>query len=349
VVRRTNGEPIVFDPSLNPCRPLNWKKWLSLMVDDVEVFNTPGSDFAISLGSPNAYYPTSLKNGEPSHQAESLSQQQVQYLNYEWARQVELGRDPNVVLGATPPWSGYKCVMAQPEYSAINTVNAGAAKSLTVTCPFATLAVGAGHSVPSGVKVTKNIKNGNGWQVDVRNTTGSSKTFSMTTLCLTGAPSNAQVSSIQGNVVNINPNTNATSTASCNNGTLIGGGYTTSDGSSIMRVYSNNRTSSTSSTWTVSAQNTTGASKSLTAFAYCLPGTSFTFSQNSATMETGVAFVIGSPKKTIGGGFSFVRTNNYSPSSLYQFGPEIYIVNLDGVPSSGDTTARGYAQCLATP
>jgi hypothetical protein len=350
VVRRTNGEPIVFDAALNPCRPINWKEWLAFMADDVNVFNTAGSGFAISLASPNAYFPGSLKNGEPSHEADSLVHQQTQYLNDEWTRQVQLGRDPNVVFGPNPVWGGYACVQVDTKYHDLVNVNAGATRSMTVSCPFATLAVGGGHNVPGGFKVTKNIRNGNGWQVDVRNATGSSASVNMTVNCLTGAPSNAQISSIQGNVVNVNANSFASSTASCNSGTLIAGGYTTTDASSVMRIYANKRNSSTSSTWTASAQNTTGSSKSITAFAYCLPGTNFTFSQNSQQVDSdGLALVLTSPKKVTGGGYSFLRTSNYTPTWLAQFGVDLYIVDLDGVPSGGDANAFGYAQCLTHP
>ena len=77
VVKRTNGEPIVFDSALSPCRPLNWKKWLALMADDVNLFDTANSGFAVSLADPNGYFPSNLKNGEPSHSAESLTDQQT--------------------------------------------------------------------------------------------------------------------------------------------------------------------------------------------------------------------------------------------------------------------------------
>jgi hypothetical protein len=350
VVKRTNGEPIVFDSALSPCRPLNWKKWLALMADDVNLFDTANSGFAVSLADPNGYFPSNLKNGEPSHSAESLTDQQTRFLNYEWSRQVELGRDPNVVLGATPPWSGYACVSPELEYANTITVPAGTTRTLTATCPFATLSVGGSQFNASAFKVTKSVKNGNGWQLDVRNTTGSSNTFGGTAICLTGAPTNAQVSSIQGNVVNVTPGSFGSSTASCSSGTLIGGGYQTTDGTSVMRVYENRRTTSSGSTWQASAQNTTGSTKSITAFAYCLPGTNFTFAQTSLPVnEWGIAFVMAHPKKVLGGGFYFPRTANYTPTDLYQYGPMIYVVNLAGVPSTGDPNARGYAETLVHP
>jgi hypothetical protein len=350
VVKNSAGQPIVFDAALSPCRPLPWKKWLALMASDVNLFDTAGSNFTVSLGDSNAYYPSSLVTGEPSHSAESLTQQQQEFLNYEWTRQVSLGRDPNVVFGNSPPWSGYACVLPETE-SASATVAAGTTKTITATCPFATLAVGGSQGIPSGFTVSKSVKSGNGWEIAVRNNTGSSDTAQVTATCLTGAPTNAQVSSVQGNVVNINAGSYATSTAACPSGTLIGGGYNTTQGSSsIMRVYVNDRSTSTGSTWQASAYNTTATQKSITAFAYCLAGTNFSFSQNSTTVDgSGIAFVASHPKYVVGGGFSFPRTANYTPTDLYQFGTMTYIVNMDGVPSSGDANARGYAECLTHP
>jgi hypothetical protein len=350
VVKNSAGQPIVFDAALSPCRPLPWKKWLALMADNVNLFDTAGSGFTVSLADSNGYFPGNLVTGEPSHSAESLTHQTQTYLNLEWARQVELGRDPSVVLGNTPPWSGYACVQPTTE-DASATVAAGTTATITATCPFATLAVGGGQGIPSGFTVSKSVKSGNGWQIAVRNNTSSSDSAQVQAICLAGAPTNAQVSSVQGNVVNINPGSFATSTAACSTGTLIGGGYSTTQGSSsIMRVYVNDRSTSTGSTWQASAQNTTATQKSITAFAYCLAGTNFTFSQNSTTMNgSGIAFVASHPKYVVGGGFSFPRTSNYTPTDLYQFGTMTYIVNMDGVPSAGDANASGYAECLTHP
>ena len=84
------------------------------------------------------------------------------------------------------------------------TVPAGSARTLR-DVPLCNLVGGGSQFNPSGFKVTKTVKNGNGWRLDVRNTTGSSNTIGGTAICLTGAPTNAQVSSIQGNVVNVTP------------------------------------------------------------------------------------------------------------------------------------------------
>jgi hypothetical protein len=163
--------------------------------------------------------------------------------------------------------------------------------------------------------------------------------------------SGTQVSSIQGNVVSVNPNAYATSTASCGSGMLVGGGYTTTQGStSVMRIYTNGRSSNTGSTWQASAFSTTGSAKWITAFAYCLMNTSFTFSQTAGSMDqAGVGFASCSPNTVMGGGFSFPPTSDYKVNHMYGFGSMTYIVNMQSVPSTGDPNAKAYAECLAYP
>jgi hypothetical protein len=56
-----------------------------------------------------------LSSGEPSHSEESLDTLQGSFLYSEWLRQTELERDPNLVLGATPPWSGDSCLSTEVE------------------------------------------------------------------------------------------------------------------------------------------------------------------------------------------------------------------------------------------
>jgi hypothetical protein len=117
-----------------------------------------------------------------------------------------------------------------------------------------------------------------------------------------------------------------------------------------MRIYNNGRSSSTGSTWQVSALNTTGSAKSLTAFAYCLPNTGLTFSQASVGMAAGgLGFVLCSPKKVLGGGFSFPRTSNYQVNGMQAIDSSTYLVTMTSLPSGGDPNAKAHAECLAHP
>ena len=115
VVKNGAGEPIVFDPALSPCKPLPYQKWLALMVDDMASYDDVAQGNGVALGDSWSYYPNSLPSGEPSHSAESLDTLQGYFLYAEWSRQTELGRDPNLVLGAKPPWSGNSCLSTEVE------------------------------------------------------------------------------------------------------------------------------------------------------------------------------------------------------------------------------------------
>jgi hypothetical protein len=358
VVKNSAGEPIVFDAALNPCRPLPWKEWLALIVDDLSQLNNPAAGWGVALGDANAYNPDSRVTGEPSHVAESLEYFRgapgipINTLRLEEELQRNIGRDPNVVLGSNPPWSGYTCVSSD-ERTAWATVAPNATQTLTVTCPIGTLATGGGISAPQGFLVTRNSKSsGNGWTITARNNTGSSKELDVRAVCITGAPFTASVTTVTGSTTSVAPNATATSSASCSSGTLVGGGYLTTGTTSIMRVYNNRRSTSTSSTWQASAQNTTTASKTITSYAYCLANTRFTFSQVTGSGIYNGGFstpTCSSSRKVMGGGYAFPRTSPYQVDYSGTFGPQTYLVSMLGTPASADPNAVGYAECLAHP
>jgi hypothetical protein len=356
VVKNSAGEPIVFDAALSPCRPLPWKEWLALMVNDLSELDNLAEGWGVALGDANAYNPESRMTGEPSHTAESLlwfrENPIINPLVLEWDNLEGLGRNPSVLLGSSPPWSGYACVDANETPAAFATVAPGATRTLTATCPFGTLATGGGISAPRGFLVTRNSKSsGNGWTITARNNTSANAELDVRAVCLTGAPATAAVTTVTGSTTNVSANNTGTSSASCGSGTLIGGGYLTTGTTSIMRVYSNKRSTSTSSTWQVSAQNTTTSSKSVTAYAYCLPNTRFTFNQVTGTgiYDGGFSIPTCSPKNVMGGGYAFPRTSNYHVDFTANFGPERYLVSMDGTPASPDPNALGYAECLTHP
>lgn len=105
VVKNGAGEPIVLDPAVSPCEPLPYKKWLALMVDDIASYDDVEHGYGVALGDSWSYVPSSLPSGEEPHSAQSLDALQGNFLYLEWSRQTDLGRDPNLVLGAKPPWS----------------------------------------------------------------------------------------------------------------------------------------------------------------------------------------------------------------------------------------------------
>lgn len=115
VVKNSVGEPIVFDPAVSPCKPLPYRQWLALMTDDMASYDDVADGNGVALGDSWSYDPYSLPSGESPHSAESLDTLQGIYLSAEWSRQTELGRDPNLVLGTKPPWSGDRCLSAEVE------------------------------------------------------------------------------------------------------------------------------------------------------------------------------------------------------------------------------------------
>lgn len=357
VVKNPAGEPIVFDAAMSPCRPLPWKEWLELMVSDISRFDNLAAGWGVALGDANAYNIFSLVTGEPSHADESrrwFEEGQINPLVVEWDNQWGLGRDPNVVLGASPPWSGYACVNTSETLRVSATVLPGATRTLTANCPIGTLATGGGISAPRGFLVTRNSRStsSNGWTITARNNTSADAELDLRAVCLAGAPSTASISTVTGSTTNVAAGFNGTSSASCASGTLVGGGYMTTGTTSIMRVYGNKRSTSTSSTWQVSAQNTTASSRGITAYAYCLANTRFTFSQvtGGGIYDNGFSMPMCSgSSKAMGGGYAFPRTSNYHVDFTGLFGPQIYLVSMDGTPSSADPNAVGYAECLAHP
>jgi hypothetical protein len=177
------------------------------------------------------------------------------------------------------------------------------------------------------------------------------KALTASAVCLTGAPSNASVSTVTGPAVSIANNAYNSSTASCSSGVLVGGGYSTTvagSPSSIMKIHSDGRTNSTSNAWQVSAINRTGGSRSVTSYAYCLNNTSFSASQTSGMLSPeGISMAsCPNPRFTMGGGFFFPRTSPYYVATMSNDGA-VYAVDMLPPPSSSDATSGAYAQCLA--
>ena len=355
VVKNPAGQAIVLDAAVSPCRPLFWREWLALMANDLSFFDDVAGGNGVTVADPNAYIPFSLVTGEPSHAQESLDDQVGIYLFEEWNRAQELGRDPNAVLFATPPWSGYGCWGSKLVTATAN-VGPGANTTVTATCPIGTLAVGGGFGAgTNSFAISKSAMSGRSWQVTGRNNGSTTKPLWSEAACLIGAPSGASISSIQGNVVNVAANSNGTSTATCGSGKLTSGGFTTTLGTNpatVMRIYNNNRTTSTGNTWQASAQNTTAASKSVTSFAYCLQGTNYNVTQISANLTSNGSAIVAcnsSTQVSAGGGITFPRLTNYTVTAASFLGPTAYYAQMSPAPAAGDANAKAFAECLSHP
>ena len=352
VVKNTAGEPIVLDPALSPCRPLPWKEWLAMMVDDMSQYDDLPNWSGVTLADSWAYDDFSNVAGNPDDSVRSTPELEHWLLWQERERQIALGRDPYSVLGTSPPWAGYNCVKVESQFTTA-TIAPGATTTLNAACPFATKVVGSGWFLGSSQQnVSKSAKNGNGWQVVSRNTGSVAAGLEVQANCLTGAPSNTSVTTVTGSAVNIAANTFATASATCPSGTLIGGGFSTTAGTTLMRIYANRRSPTNANVWQVSAQNTTTTTKSLTPYSYCLGGTNFTFTQTSASLPSGSSRAVascGGTQTLMGGGFAFPRTSAYRIPYASLFSGIAYIAEFSPSPPSGDANAIAYGECLAHP
>lgn len=349
VRRKSNGEPVVLDPTVDRCRPLPWKDWLLRLSPQLSDYDQLG--WGIVLADSTAYGSMSNIRGNSPPGDDALNSDREGYLNDEWARQAALGRDPTVVLGSTPPWSGYACVNTE-ERRASATLSAGATKTITATCPFGTLATGGTFAVPPGFLIMSNAKSGNGWALTVRNTSSASSQVDVRAVCLIGAPSNATVETKAGSIVKVSNKNSGSSSATCASGTkLVGGGYETSGSTATMRVYSNKRVDNTSSSWRVSAQNTTGSDRTIQAFAYCLKNTNLTTDQVVSGGASSGAFTFAScsPEKVLGHGYAFPPTSPYQTTYTSFWGSEGLISKISGTPASPDPNAVSYAECVGHP
>jgi hypothetical protein len=94
---KVGDDYFVLDPSIEPKRPLTVREWLSTMVADPDTAS-------VAICSPYTYniYDDCAQTTD---QLETAYQDQLHFLELEWERQIELGRDPEKVLGHEPPWA----------------------------------------------------------------------------------------------------------------------------------------------------------------------------------------------------------------------------------------------------
>jgi hypothetical protein len=235
--------------------------------------------------------------------------------------------------------------------STYQSVAPGVNATLNVSCPSGVVVGGGFILSDPNFAVSKSVRNGNGWQVVARNKGTSTQTVWVTVNCLAGLPAGAYVTSIQGNVVNVNPGAYASSTASCPAGKLVSGGFaTTLSGSSVMRLYDDSRTTTNGNTWRVSAQNTTGTTKSVTSFAYCLVGVNSTVTQrvSSGLSSDGFAGISCNLETELltGGGQVFPRLTGYTVYQSHSEKNTAWFVAMSPAPANGDPNAKAYAECI---
>ncbi len=92
------GQIIVFDPAIEPQKPLLLSEWVRRMSGR----NT--SDVEVAVCDNHAIDPDSLCFAGEAHTKASALELQKPYLELEWNRLEELGRNPFSELGENPPW-----------------------------------------------------------------------------------------------------------------------------------------------------------------------------------------------------------------------------------------------------
>ncbi|WP_394839044.1 hypothetical protein LVJ94_19335 [Pendulispora rubella] len=95
----SSGEVLVLDAALDASKPIPWKQWLLMQVSNL-------NNVKVSVCDGKAYGPSNACFGSSTATSSALSAEQGTYLQKEWDRQTSLGRDPNAVLGDSPPWGG---------------------------------------------------------------------------------------------------------------------------------------------------------------------------------------------------------------------------------------------------
>lgn len=233
--------------------------------------------------------------------------------------------------------------------------------TLTATCPTGTLNVGGGFEGDGSFVVYKSVKydsgSTHGWQVQAKNITSGYGTIYGWVNCMSGAPSKAAVTTVTASKATVANKGTGSSTATCSSGVIIGGGFVTDLGSGatpVMVIYLDGRPSAGSSSWRASAYNTTGASKSVTAYAYCLTNYSGASSvQNSAPLQPeGMAEAgCSSPSIAVGGGYSISRTVGNVPIQMLNESSNVYDCDMNYTLNTGDPdpNSLSYAECLTAP
>lgn len=96
---KVNFEYYVIDPSVSPSRIMTVRDWIQRMNRDFD-------NVRLSVCHESSYDPASVCYEEDYVPDEEVLAHQTSYLHKEWYRMVELGRNPEVVLGDHPPWRG---------------------------------------------------------------------------------------------------------------------------------------------------------------------------------------------------------------------------------------------------
>jgi hypothetical protein len=94
---RIGDAPYVLDPAIHPKAPMALMDWLKSMTKDLK-------SITVAICGSGSYAPDSQCNVALKDYDRNAMSDQNFYLDDEWYRVSDLGRDPNRELGDSPPW-----------------------------------------------------------------------------------------------------------------------------------------------------------------------------------------------------------------------------------------------------
>ena len=156
-------------------------------------------------------------------------------------------------------------------------IPANSSDNATATCPAGSVVVSGGFAAQSGVRIWHSVKDGNGWRVFGRNTTGSSRTINVYATCLHNSGGS---SSIEYSQINANANDITQLDVSCPSGSVITGGGWVIGSNTQIEIYNSTRLSNG---WQIYVNNTAGDTPLINVYAVCLSGVSGSVSTASNT------------------------------------------------------------------
>lgn len=99
-IYNVNGQAVVFDPSVDPKRPLPVMEFVQL----INANNMPLESIEYAICSSHTVTPYDDCNAPSVQPPEKLINEMGYFLDLEWSRLEQLNRDPYQELGEAPPW-----------------------------------------------------------------------------------------------------------------------------------------------------------------------------------------------------------------------------------------------------
>jgi len=97
-IAAAEDEVYVLDPAVDASSPLTVAAWLATMTSD-------SSELVLAVCAGRAYGPYSRCQTPQDLGLTRATEEQTAFLDDEWQRLIDLGRDPEAELGDSPPWA----------------------------------------------------------------------------------------------------------------------------------------------------------------------------------------------------------------------------------------------------